>query len=228
MRINKIIRRVLDCIKQRNFVKVGKNCDISNSIFEGQNVLFENVRVINCEIGKYSYISSNTKLFHTKIGRYCSVADNVITCLGNHPTSVFVSTFPSFYYDTTSQLGYSFHRGDALFDIRKFPQGEDKYQVVVGNDVWIGSHVLIVPGVRIGDGAIIAAGSVVSKDVEPYSIVGGVPAKIIKFRFTEQQISKLLATKWWNLPDNKVKEIYFRFQNIDSFFSDEENIINIS
>ena len=135
-------------------------------------------------------------------------------CLGNHPTSVFATTHPAFYYDTTSQLGYSFHRGKPLFEgIFKYPEGENYYQLVIENDVWIGSNVLLLGGIRIGNGAVIAAGSVVTKDVPPYAIVGGNPAKIIRYRFETGEIERLLELKWWDWPEDKIASEYKLFSN---------------
>ena len=91
-----------------------------------------------------------------------------------------VTTHPSFYYNTENQIGWTLYKGTPLYkEIYRFPKGENLYQVVIGNDVWIGSHVLIMGGVKIGDGAIIAAGAVVTKDVPDNAVVVGVPARII-------------------------------------------------
>lgn len=213
--ISELIRR----FKLHRTVRYGRRCKIHSSAFEGNNVLHDNVVVINSQIGRRTYISSNSRISNTRVGRYCSIADGVCTCIGNHPTSLFVSTFPSFYYDTTKQLGYTFHKGAPIYDTRRFPTGENKYQIIIGNDVWIGSHVLIMPGVKIGDGAIVAAGSVITKDVEPFSIVGGVPAHIIKYRFSQNQIEKLMDIKWWNEPDELIIGTYGLFSNIDVFLA---------
>lgn len=86
----------------------------------------------------------------------------------------------------------------SIYDEFKFADKNNQYKVVVGNDVWTGSYVKILEGVTIGDGAIVASGSLVSKDVPPYAIVGGVPSKIIRYRFEDEDIDKLLEFKWWN------------------------------
>ena len=150
--------------------KLGKKVTIRNVYFCGENAVFSNTSLSNCYIGMCSYVSRNCKLTNVKIGNFCSIADNVNTCNGQHPTTGFVTTFPSFYYNTSSQIGYSFHQGSPLYDTSRRPEGEKKYEIVVGSDVWIGSHALLMPGIRIGDGAVIAAGSVVTKDVLPFSI----------------------------------------------------------
>lgn len=198
-------------------VYFGRGSKSINSIFEGRNAVFANTCVSNCFIGLGTYINSDTHLFCTKIGRFCSIADHVRTGFGTHPTNTFVSTFPSFYYDTKN-IPFSFMKNKApLYSIWRYVDDKKRYVVEIGNDVWIGSHVLIMDGVKIGDGAVIAAGAVVTKDVEPYSIVGGVPAKHIKYRFNKEQISSLLKMKWWNKDWEWIKNNYASFSNINSF-----------
>ena len=135
-----------------------------------------------------------------RIGKFCSLSSNITILLGgNHPIQN-VSTYPFGVLNTNKFSG--------SINIEKITK-----DTVIGNDVWIGH------GVTIGDGAVIAANSNVVKDVEPYSIVGGNPAKFIKKRFTDEQISNLLDIKWWNLDDNKINEIlpHICSDNIDEF-----------
>ena len=205
-----------------NEVYFGRKASSTGSVFEGKNALFAHSSVAHCEIGLCTYISSNTHLARTKIGRDCCIADHVRTGFGTHPTHTVVSTFPSFYYDTTN-IPVSFMKGQPpLYSVWRYADAAGKYVVEIGNDVWIGSHVLIMDGVKIGDGAIVAAGAVVTKDVEPYSIVGGVPARHIRYRFTEGQIKKLLQLKWWEKNLERVKEHYKDFQDIDMFLNSRE------
>jgi len=111
-------------------------------------------------------------------------------CSADHPTS-FVSTFP--------------------FKVRvmkEAPDGADLLRVgplEIGNDVWIGRRAIVMPGVRIGDGAVVGAGAIVTKDVAPYAIVGGNPAKLIRYRFDPNQIESLLAIRWWDWSDEKIR-----------------------
>lgn len=226
--MKKILRYIYTKLLYKRNVKFVQSSYIENSQFEGANSVFRNSKVVSCSVGYGTYISNNSTLIHTKIGRYCSIADNVSICLGNHPTSVFVTTHPAFYYNTQEQCGYTYHREkNPLYDkINPYPNGEKSFQVKIGNDVWVGSHVLILGGVTIGDGAIIAAGAVVCKDVEPYTIVAGVPAKPIRKRFSQDYIEFLLKYKWWNKESSFISENYEDFQNIDLFYEkyNKENL----
>lgn len=144
-----------------------QNSRIYNCAFEGFNLIQDSAVCNSCYLGKCTYIGYKSNLFKTKTGRFFSIADNIRTGFGTHPTNVFVSTFPSFYY-ATKNLPISFMRG-GIFNIWRYVDKKQKYLVEIGNDVWIGSNVLIMDGVKICDGAIVAA-AVVTKDVEPFSI----------------------------------------------------------
>lgn len=221
MIIKKIKRKIIHLYESRElrkYVQVYDNCTINQSTFEGKNTVNSNSSVLNSSIGLCTYIGDGSYISHTKIGRFCSIAENVRIAIGNHPTSVFVSTFPSFYYNTESQIGFTFHEGNAIFDgIKRFPEGENDFQVVIGHDVWIGCNSLIRGGVKIGNGSVIGAGAVVTRDVPPYSIVAGVPAKVIKYRFTREQIDFLEKIQWWNWPMEKIQKDYMFFSNIEDF-----------
>ena len=156
--------------------------------FRGSVNLAANAKLTGCTIGANTYISSNTQMTNCDIGSYCSIGPNVMAGLGTHPVKTFVSTHPSFY----SPINRS---PVSHVTEQKFVDSE---RITIGNDVWIGAGVILIDGVTIGDGAIIAAGAVVTTDVQPYSIVGGVPAKEIRKRFTDDQINFLLALRWWD------------------------------
>ena len=155
-----------------------------------------------CTVGDYSYIGYNTNIYHADIGKFCSISKDVCIGLPSHP-SKFISTSPIFV-NRINGTGYTWSEQD-IFD--SVPQ-----KVIITNDVWIGMKSTIMGGVTIGNGAIVAAHSVVTKDVPPYAVVGGVPAKIIKYRFTEDIISKLEQCAWWNLPDEFLRERIAAFQ----------------
>lgn len=187
----------------------------ANTIMKGHNVLFPNADCYDCEIGEFSYIQKNSCLYKTKVGKFCSIADYVKTGFGNHPTDM-VSTYPGFYYDTYNELKYSFYKGKPKTELLR-KTGGGKFVVEIGNDVWIGSHVLILDGVTIGDGAVVAAGAVVTKDVEPYAIYGGVPAKLIKYRFTPEIVEKMLKIKWWDKGEKWIQEHNEEFEDVERF-----------
>jgi acetyltransferase-like isoleucine patch superfamily enzyme len=127
--------------------------------------------------------------------------------LGIHPSRDFVSTHPIFF-STKKQVGITFADKDYF---------QEEKGIKIGNDVWIGANVIILDGVTIGDGAIIGAGAVVTKDVPPYSIYGGVPAKLIRYRFEQKTIDFLVKFKWWNKDEEWLKTNFQDFHNIDTF-----------
>lgn len=189
----------------------------TRNVFLGNNVIGQNTEVASSAIGVGTYIADNSAIKKTIIGKYCSIGSHVQTGVGVHPSSGFVATHPAFY-STQKQAGFTFVKTDT-FDDHIYIDQERKYVVQVGNDVWIGNNVTIADGVTIGDGAIIGTGAVVTKDVAPYTIVGGVPAKFIRYRFDEQQIATLLNTKWWDWDVEKLKENVQLFGDIESFLS---------
>jgi acetyltransferase-like isoleucine patch superfamily enzyme len=142
------------------------------------------------------------------VGNFCSIAANVNIYLGGNHRTDWVTTYP---------FGHIHHQTFNKFDGVGHPA--TKGDVVIGNDVWIGSNTTIMSGVSIGDGAVVANNSHVVKNVEPYSLVGGNPAKLIKYRFTPEQIEKLLEIKWWFWEDSKINEYtpLLCNQNIDEF-----------
>lgn len=138
-------------------------------------------------IGNYSYCGQNCIIQNTTIGNYCSIANDVMIGLGKHPLDFF-STSPLFYRKNNPL------RLEVISENKNF---EEYKPIEIGSDVWIGAKVIIMDGISIGHGAVVAAGAVVTKDVPPYAIIGGVPAKIIKYRFSDEKIENFLQSKWW-------------------------------
>lgn len=200
-------------------VKFGKNVILNiKNHFEGCNVIGENSEIATSSIGLGTYVADKSVIKYAIIGKFCSVGSNVQTGLGVHPSRLFVSTHPAFF-STYKQAGFSFVENN-LFEEQTFIDSQRKYVVEIGNDVWVGNNVIILDGLKVGDGAIIATGSVVMKDVLPYAIVGGNPAKVIGFRFSEQQIEKMLEIKWWDWDFQKIQSKSSLFSNIKSFTAD--------
>ncbi len=182
-------------------VRIGPGCNIfSTSEFEGNNSVGSRCTV-GGRIGRGTYCADDCFLL-CDIGRFCSIGNRVRIVAGTHPADTWVSTHPAFF-SVKKQAGFTFTEEQKFTEFRYTASGN---YVTIGNDVWIGEDVRILQGVTIGDGAIIAAGAVVTKDVEPYSVVGGVPAKKIRMRFAEDEIAFLKEFRWWDKDAEWLKE----------------------
>lgn len=169
-------------------------------------------RLYKCEVGDYSYVAGASNMSFISIGKFCSIGPNLLAGYGIHPTHG-ISTSPMFY-STLKQNGFTLSNSDKI---------DERKSIIIGNDVFVGANVTILDGVKIGDGAVLAAGAVVASDVPPYAIVGGVPAKIIKYRFDEDKIFKLLKIQWWNWPEEKLHVIEERFFDVERFINEHGN-----
>lgn len=197
--------KILEYKNRKKFLKIGYMSSISKCKFGMYNTIYDHVSLNEVFLGDFTYVAGNTKISRTIIGKFCSIGPDCSIGLGQHPSNTFVSTHPIFF-STLKQTQITFT------DKNYFNEFEN---ITIGNDVWIGANVIIVDGVTIGDGAIVAAGTVVTKDVLPYAIVGGIPAKIIRYRFKKNDIEALLNLKWWNMDIDYLKKNFKLFHKID-------------
>lgn len=185
------------------------------SIVDSMAKVYGNTQIYQSEVGAHTYISRGTCLVHASVGKYCSIAQNCRIGLGRH-TLAHLSTSPVFTqrYNALKQIWTNVQEGNL------FPH------ITIGNDVWIGYGAIIMSGVTIGDGAVVGAGAIVTKDVPPYAVVAGAPAKIIRYRFDRKIIEELLKVKWWSLDVKELKERIRLFQNNNVNFKELKESFN--
>ncbi len=176
-------------------IKKSRLSAVSSSDIHPTSKIESGSNVVDSSMDKHSFCGYNCEITRVSIGSFCSIANGVIIGGGMHPMD-WVSTSPVFYEgrDSVTKKFSTYSR-------------EDIKQTIIGHDVWIGQNVLIKQGVSIGTGAVVGMGSVVIKDVEPYTIVAGNPARFIRYRFDEEVISELLASKWWELDESKLAHL---------------------
>lgn len=205
--LNPLVRHYLYAVAVF-FSKIGKSVSIGTGVYLRKSVIGDycsigmNGRILNSTVGRYTYFAGNCSVDRAEVGSFSSIGQNVVIGLGRHPIGL-ISTHPVFY-SNMGQCGITYLK-ESVYN--------ESSETKIGPDVWIGANVLIMSGVVIGVGAIIGAGSIVTKDVAPYSIVVGAPAKPIKFRFDDDTISKLIKSKWWERDDLWIKNNLNMFSN---------------
>lgn len=204
-RIKKLLRMLIQ-YPLRLFNKISFRATVIDSKVDRKAVIEHHANVRYSSIGAYTYVSARSSVIFTQIGNFCSIAAGVGIGGGAHDIDA-VSTSPIF------------NKGRNIFGRNLGNNEFPPYKTtIIGNDVWIGNRALILQGVTIGDGAVVGAGAVVTKDVEPYTIVAGNPAKPIRKRFDDETIDKLLKLKWWDIPDSELKKC-------GSLFADPKKLI---
>lgn len=212
MIISKLLKQIrLARIRRRTQSQISIRCVFNkNTILEGKNKI-GNVNISDTLIGFGSYIIGGNA-GNGIIGRFTSIGSNFKVIDADHPLN-HVSTFPGFYKTKNTDI---FIIGNNI-PINERRLCKDGKSFNIGSDVWIGDNVSVRGGVTISDGAVIGANSFVTKDVPPYAVVGGIPARIIKFRFNEQVINSLLDIKWWDWTIDKIVRESKYFDNIEEF-----------
>jgi len=167
-----------------------------------------NSQILESEIGDYSYDDGHVSITYSIVGKFCSIASYVRINPGNHPFHR-VTQHHMTYRLTKFQLAEA--DDQAFFDWRR------AHRCMIGHDVWLGHGAIILPGVQIGSGASVGAGAVVSKNVDPYQVVAGVPAKVIKSRFPKPVIERLLVSAWWDWDRETLKARLNDLNDIDVF-----------
>jgi phosphonate metabolism protein (transferase hexapeptide repeat family) len=175
--------------------RVHASAEVRDCVLGRYTAVAERVVMAECTLGDYSYLARHSEAIYTDIGKFCAIAANVRLNALNHPI------------ERVSQHNITY-RPNEYFAFAKIDKGfralRQSKRVMIGHDVWIGHGAIVLPGISIGHGAVIAAGAVVTKDVEPYAIVAGVPAKRIKWRFEKKLRDELLELCWWDWPHDRV------------------------
>lgn len=200
VKIYKFVRATDSVLYERCSIgdfSIVENCNFSEFV-----QIQRNNYIIHTNFGKHSYTGMNTVIMHTDIGKFCSISWSVTIGPGEHD------------YNNTTSHSFLYNNFNKLRSIDSPKYNRFIKPCVIGNDVWIGCNATVLRGVTVGHGAVIAANAVVTKDVPPYAIVGGVPAKILKYRFSEDIIKALLKLEWWNLSDLTIRN-NFNFFNSD-------------
>lgn len=175
------------------FKKIIRGKCVINSDIHKTAKVNSGATIVASTIGRYSYTCYDDEIVNCEIGQFCSISDEVVIGGAEHPMS-WVSTSPVFQNVKHSGPNKKFSEFDFEGIKRTF----------IGNDVWIGKRAIIKAGVTVGDGAVVGNGAVVTKDVPPYAVVAGVPAKVIKYRFDDNTIQALLQSEWWDMSDEEI------------------------
>lgn len=203
----------LKSIFQKNVVFSSR---VEYSIVSPKAKVWGHCKLFHSSVGDFSYVGPNTRLTYAEVGKFCSIASEVIVGMGTH-TLDNLSTSPIFTEENNG-TSIKWINNTIVEPFRK---------VLIDNDVWIGSRAMVMGGVHIGNGAVVGAGAIVTKDVPPYAIVAGVPAKIIRYRFSPDEIIKLEKVQWWNVNPLYLKKRVVLFQSDVINWQELEQLANI-
>ena len=166
--------------------------------------------IVESTIGDYTYDDGDVSIFYSEIGKFCSLANRVRINPGNHPQDRVTQHHLTY---RRKQFGLDTRDDEVFFDWRR------SHPCVIGHDVWIGHAAVVLPGVRIGTGAVIGAAAVVTRDVEPYQVVVGVPARPVRRRFPEDVIHRILKSEWWNWDREELEERWRDLFSVEGFLA---------
>ncbi len=176
-----------------SYTDIGPGCTIAESVFDD-----------------YSYAAGDASIIYAEVGKFCSIASHARINPGNHPMDRVTQ-----HHMTYRRVEYGF---DSTDDVEFFKWRRD-HRCVIGHDVWLGHAVVVMPGVTIGTGAVVGSQAVVTKDVAPYQVVAGVPARPIRMRFSDDVIAKLLSIQWWNWDRCTLKERFNDLRDVPAFIA---------
>lgn len=199
---------------QRRKIYISIYSFVGNDVyFSGRNIIGKKTTINNASIGIGTYIGNDCVFNYCKIGSFCSIANGIKILKNDHPISDFLSTHPAFHRGKHAKMKLV---GLDIYTDEEFCN-KNEIKVNIGSDVWIGEDVKIMPGITIGNGAIIGAGSIVTKDIPPYSIAVGVPAKVIRKRFDDNIIIQIQNKPWWKDSVEKIKFNHLRYVRVENY-----------
>lgn len=219
--LKQLLRNLYNLILRRKNIIIGQNVLYNQkTVFEDHIRINTNTHIYDTHIGRGTYIGENGVINSAYIGRFCSIGSDVRIVTGNHPVHTWVSMHPAFF-SVKKQAGFTFVK-DEKWKGKKYID-DTGFECMIGNDVWICDRVTILPGLKITDGCVLAAGSVITKDTEPYGIYAGVPAKKIDQRFESDTIVRILKSQWWYWSMEQLRQNADMFETVGEFVKLKDN-----